>query len=157
MYKVQWHFKSSICWWGWGCKFEGLSFFTLSISALPPEVTSEMSLHFLYVWQIGQISIIQIFETRSLYWIITQNIVKDSVCKFCLIKLLIHEISKIWMIIFWPMVHRCKKCSDISEVTSGGRAAIENVKNDRPSDLQCHFLQQMLLLKRHCIFYIYGA
>ena len=81
---------------------------------------------------------------------------KDSVCTFCLIKLPIHNISKIWMILFWPMVHRCKKCSDISEVTSGGRAEIENVKNDRSSDLQCHLHQQMLLLKCHCIFYIFG-
>ena len=55
---------------------------------------------------------------------------------------------------FWPMVHRCKKCSDISEVTSSGTAEIENVKNDRPSDLQCLLCQQMLLLKCHCIFYI---
>ena len=55
------------------------------------------------------------------------------------------------------MVHRCKKCSEISEVTSGSRAEIENVKNDRSSDLQCHLHQQMLLLKCLCIFYIYGA
>ncbi len=55
------------------------------------------------------------------------------------------------------MVHRCKKCSEISEVTSGGRAEIENVKNDRPSDLQSHLRQQMLLLKCHCTFSIYGA
>ncbi len=63
---------------------------------------------------------------------------------------------KNWMILFWPMVHRCKKCSDISEVTSGGRAEIENVKNDRPSNWHVHLRQQMLLLKCHCTFYIYG-
>ena len=55
------------------------------------------------------------------------------------------------------MVHRCKKCSDPSEVTSGGTAEIENVKNDRPSDLEFHLRQQMLLLKSHRTFYIYGA
>ncbi len=55
------------------------------------------------------------------------------------------------------MVHRCEKCGDISEVTSGGRAEVENVKNDRPSDLQFHLHQQMLLLRCYCIFYIYGA
>ncbi len=44
------------------------------------------------------------------------------------------------------MVHRCKKYSDISEVTSGGRAEIENVKNDRPSDLHFNLRQQMLLV-----------
>ncbi len=50
------------------------------------------------------------------------------------------------------MGHRCKKCSDIPQVTSGGRAEIEDVKNDRPSDLQSHLHQQMLLLKGHCTF-----
>ena len=55
------------------------------------------------------------------------------------------------------MIHRYKKCSDISEVTSGGRAEIENVENDKVSDLQFHLRQQMLLLKYHCTFYIYGA
>ena len=55
------------------------------------------------------------------------------------------------------MVHRFKKCIEISEVTSGGGAEIENVKNDMPSDLPFHLRQQMLLLKSHCTFYIYGA
>ena len=45
------------------------------------------------------------------------------------------------------MVHRCKKCRHISEVTSGGRAEIENMKNDSPSDWQANLLQQMLLIK----------
>ncbi len=61
------------------------------------------------------------------------------------------------MIRFLPMVHRYKKCSDISEVTFGGRGEIENVKNDRLSDLHFHLRQQMLLLKCHCTFYMYGA
>ncbi len=51
-----------------------------------------------------------------------------------------------------PMVHRCKKRSDISKVTSGGRAEIENVKNDRPSDFQFQFCPPMSLLKCHSIF-----
>ncbi len=55
------------------------------------------------------------------------------------------------------MFHRCKKCGNISEVTSGGRAKIENMKNDRPSDLQLHLHQQMLLLKCYYTFCIYGA
>ncbi len=55
------------------------------------------------------------------------------------------------------MVCRYKKCSKVSEVTSGGRAEIENVKNDRPSDLQFHLCQQMLPLKCHYTFYIYVA
>ncbi len=55
---------------------------------------------------------------------------------------------------FWPMVHRG---SDMSEVTSGARADIENVKNDRPSDLQFQLYHQRSLLKCHCTFYIYGA
>ena len=54
------------------------------------------------------------------------------------------------------MLYRCKKCSDISEVTSGDRAEIENVKIDRPSDWHAHLPQQMLLLKCHRTFYIYG-
>ncbi len=55
------------------------------------------------------------------------------------------------------MVHRCKECGDISKVTSGRRAEIENVKNDRPSDLHFHLRHQMLLLKCHCIFAMYGG
>ena len=55
------------------------------------------------------------------------------------------------------MVHRCKKCSDISEVTSGGRAEIENMKNYRLSDMQLHLHYQMLLLKYYHTFYIHGA
>ncbi len=55
------------------------------------------------------------------------------------------------------MVRRYKKCSDISKVTSGGRAEIENVENDKVPDLQFHLCQQMLLLKYHCTFYMYGA
>ncbi len=55
------------------------------------------------------------------------------------------------------MVHRYKKCSDILEVTSGGRAEIENIENDKVSDLPFHLRQQMLLLKYHCTFYIYGT
>ncbi len=43
------------------------------------------------------------------------------------------------------MVHRYKKWSDILNVTSGGRAEIENVKNDQSVDLQFHLRQQMLL------------
>ncbi len=41
------------------------------------------------------------------------------------------------------------------DVTSGGRAEIKNVKNDRPSDWHVYLRQQMLLLKWHCTFYIY--
>ncbi len=55
------------------------------------------------------------------------------------------------------MVHRYKKCSDIPEVTSGGRAENENVKNDKVSDLYFHLRQQMLFLKNHFTFYMYGA
>ncbi len=38
-------------------------------------------------------------------------------------------------IVFLPMVHRYKMCSDILKVTSGGKAEIENVKNDKSSIL----------------------
>ncbi len=31
------------------------------------------------------------------------------------------------------MVHRYKNCTDILKVTSGGRAEIESVKNDKPT------------------------
>ncbi len=34
------------------------------------------------------------------------------------------------------MVYRYKMCSDFLKVTSGGRAEIEDVKNDKPADLQ---------------------
>ena len=55
------------------------------------------------------------------------------------------------------MLYRCKKYINISEVTSDGRAEIENVKNDGASGLQSHLCHQMLLLKSHCTFNIYGA
>ena len=48
---------------------------------------------------------------------------------------------------FLLMVHRCKKCSDISEVTYGGRAEIEKVKNDRASDLPFQLCHHSPLLK----------
>ena len=41
---------------------------------------------------------------------------------------------KIWQKHFWPTIHRCKKCSDIPKVTSGGRAEIENLE-------VCHFFK----------------
>ena len=46
--------------------------------------------------------------------------------------------------------------SIISEVTSGGRAEIENVKNDRPLDLQFQLCYQRSLLKCPNTFYMYG-
>ena len=82
---------------------------------------------------------------------------KDNCCTFLAIIKLIGHLSKIGRPTFWPMVHRWKKYSEISEVTSGGGAEIENVKNDRLSDLHFHLRQQMLLSKSHCTFYIYGA
>ena len=101
--------------------------------------------------------IIQIFEICSLYWIITHNILKylkDSVWTFYHKKLTIHNISTNWMTPFWPIVHRCKKCSDISEVTSGGRAELKMWKM---TGWHVHLCQHMLLLKCHCTFYIYGT
>ncbi len=60
------------------CKSESLSFFTfsisISISPLPPEDIYEISLHFLHLFTIGT---------------------------FCLIKLLIHNHSKIWMSFYY--------------------------------------------------------
>ena len=53
-------------------------------------------------------------------------------------------------VLFWPMVHRRKKCTDISELTSGGRAEIENVKNDMLPVLQFNLCQQMLHFKCYC-------
>ena len=86
MEKMQWHFKSSICWWRWKCKSEDLSFS-----------------HF------------QLCHQRSLL-----------------------------------------KCH-IIKVTFGGRAEIENVKNDQPSDFQSHLRKQVPLQKSHYTFYICGA
>ena len=66
---------------------------------------------------------------------------------FCLITLLINHLSKILMTLFWPVVQRCQKCSDIWKVTSGEWAEIENVKkNAEPrifnfcSSTRWHFL-----------------
>ncbi len=47
---------------------------------------------------------------------------------FCSIILLIHHLSKIWMILFWSTVHRWKLCTNIWKAPSGGRAEIENPK-----------------------------
>ncbi len=41
-------------------------------------------------------------------------------------------------------------------MTSGDRAEIENVKNDRPSDWHANLCKQILFIKCHCTFYIYG-
>ena len=75
---------------------------------------------------------------------------------FCLVTLLKDHLSKICMTLFWPMVHRCQKCSDIWTVTSGGWAEIENVKKCRPSDFQFQLSHQMALFKCQCSFCIYG-
>ena len=77
-------------------------------------------LNFLYLWTIGQKSYVQIFFSLLInHPEYPEGHLKENVWIFSLIKLLIHNLSK--------MVHRCKKCDDISEVTSGGR--IGNVKN----------------------------
>ena len=46
-------------------------------SRLPPEVISEMSLHFSHLWIIGQKNDVQIFKRSCIYLIITQDILKD--------------------------------------------------------------------------------
>ncbi len=74
MGKVQWHFKSIICWLRWNCTSERLSFFTFSISALPLEVTSAMSLQFLHLWTIGKKKYVQIFERLCISSFIQQNV-----------------------------------------------------------------------------------
>ncbi len=84
----------------------------------------------------------------------SQDILNYNVCTFSLIKLPVHDLSKIWTYLYWPMVHRCKKCDDISKLTSGGRAEIKNVKSDRPSDLHFNLCQHMLLLK--CYYGVFG-
>ncbi len=64
--------------------------------------------------------------------------------------------------LFAPLL-RWKKCSDILKVASVGGGEIANpnachfVKNDRPSDVYIYLRQQMLSLKYHCTFFIYGA
>ena len=57
---------------------------------------------------------------------------------------------------FCPTVHRCNKCSDISEVTSGNRAEIANLKVCHFSHFQFQVCHQRSLLKCHCTLYIYG-
>ncbi len=47
---------------------------------------------------------------------------------FCSIILLIHHLSKIWMILFWSLVHRWKWCSNTWKLPSGERAEIKNLK-----------------------------
>ena len=47
------------------------------------------------------------------------------------------------------MLHRCKKCSEIFKVASVGGGETGNLKSN--------LRQQMLLLKCHCIFFMYGA
>ena len=39
-----------------------------------------------------------------------------------------HDVSKIWMIHFWPRVHRLEKWSQSWKMPPGGRAEIESVK-----------------------------
>ncbi len=55
------------------------------------------------------------------------------------------------------MVHRCKKCYDISEVASVGGAEIANLKACHFSHFQFLLCHQRSLLRCHYIFYIYGV
>ena len=48
---------------------------------------------------------------------------------FCLIFSPIQNVSKTWMILFWPRVHRWEKWSQLWKMPPGGRAEIENVKS----------------------------
>ncbi len=47
---------------------------------------------------------------------------------FCLIFLSNDHVSKIWMILFWPRVHRWEMWSQSGKTPPGGRGEIENVK-----------------------------
>ena len=47
---------------------------------------------------------------------------------FCLIFLTSHDAWKIWMILFWPRVHRWEKLSQSGKMPPGGKAEIENGK-----------------------------
>ena len=99
---------------GWNGKSEALSFFTLSISALPLEVTSAMSLHFLHLWTIGQKMIFRFLKDALLielsprmsssvsFWHL-QDILGDNSVNTAYLKNLRDN--------FWPMVNRCKKRS----------------------------------------------
>ncbi len=153
MGKVQWHFKSSICWWN--CKSEGLSFFTFSISVLPflkchctfymygPLIKKSM-FRFLKDCVLAVLSSKMLRPCPSN---VLQDVLGDNS---------INRALKNLNVLFWPIVCRYKKCSDISDVTSGGRAEINNVKNYRPSDFHFQLCQQRSLLNCHCSFYIYG-
>ncbi len=57
---------------------------------------------------------------------------------------------------FCPMVHRCKKCSDILKVASVGGGQHASLKACHFSHFQFQLCHQRSLLKCHCTFYIYG-
>ena len=65
--------------WNWKCaKWHPSDKF--AFSALPPEVTYEMSQHFLKLCTVGQKSFCQIFKTWFISWIIGQNVQKLLIC-----------------------------------------------------------------------------
>ncbi len=53
---------------------------------------------------------------------------------FCLTILLIDHLSKICLTLFWPMVHRCKKCSDICTFGIYGPLAVFQIEPVLPSE-----------------------
>ncbi len=55
-----------------------------SISALPPEGTFQMLIHFQHLWQLGQTSYVQIFERQPSIEMITQNVTGGSVFQWFL-------------------------------------------------------------------------
>ncbi len=54
-------------------------FFMFSISALPPKDAFQMSTHYYHLWTLGQKRYVPIFERRSGYKIIRQNVAGGSV------------------------------------------------------------------------------
>ena len=58
--------------------------FTFSISALSPDITFEMSLHFLHLWTIGQKTVCQILKGSAMNSINTDQKCQE-VAHFCLI------------------------------------------------------------------------
>ncbi len=68
-----------------------------------------------------------------------------------------HDVSKIWMILFWPRVHRCEKWSQSGKTPPGGRAEIGNVKYAKKWHFQFQLRHQVALLNFYSTFHIYGT
>ena len=111
----------------------------ISVKKYTPSIVFQWRVSNYCPWKRSKDSLSQttlfVFAVATLYAIVFVYVVPDipeaqkhSSFTFCLIFLSSQNVSKIWMIIFWPRVHRLQRWSQSEKMPPGGRAEIENVK-----------------------------